>query len=857
MDDDYYDDEALVNGNDNNFLDDDEGEGYTALNASQFCALPDEDEYNEDPAYEEYDDEEYEDDDVSEHSENILELVSSLNPRDQDRWLQRDDVDEEEKQKFYHFTQTQQLPLSQEDDDEEEEEEEGSESEDDDEDTVDRRTLSELDESLSSQQNQNDGGVSAPSVSAADGDKKPAALPPATITNPYAKPINHRSSSLQSAASVPSFQTPATAHRTTVPAALSLPPPQLAPFDEEDDDIALYNRIEREHHETTERKKRQQELEDEEKARKAKEAVLSSIQPLRFINNPAAEVSSSSASAGSFAAENIDPQQEEPQSALKSSNGKRKSMKQEPKTEVKHKKKSKKRKSGLPPKDDNQFTLTQCFRDQKEKSKYDPFQPKQVVQEEDSSRVRYRKLRVGGGSIPYHVGDIWTSNHPKRRGMYYKIVSFMAGKASGKLADEAVCEAYIDMQHTFIGRSDEFDGRLARYPAENWVVDKDRKAKGRRIYEGGVMPLKYLNLLKIPAEEFESKLSHWIYDVTGEKLNKDFMFAYRIQIPGQPRTLRDPEFEFTVGELCSGAGGMGLGFKKAGGKVRYAVDTDQFACATLKTNFPDTQVIADSLANFAKGLKRGLYTNEGVNHIHASPPCKSFSGANRTGGKDDEKNSQVSLDQLDVISACGKHAPLTTSFENVKGMLFRKHRHYAQKIVIGMMKKNYQVKGMILDSADYGDPTQRERFFLFGAAMGMVLPDKPKPIPQSERGSVAQTLENLRDIEPEEGAAPVLINGQQVTEHNTIDTTLKAHDRDEIMKLSQMGQFAETILCNHPIKHDTLKRYITIRERARLMSFPDWFQFWGTTKAKRTQIGNAVPVGLATAVAKAIMETYK
>ena len=848
MDDDYYDDEALVNGNDNNFLDDDEGEGYTALNASQFCALPDEDEYNEDPAYEEYDDEEYEDDDVSEHSENILELVSSLNPRDQDRWLQRDDVDEEEKQKFYHFTQTQQLPLSQEDDDEEEEEEEGSESEDDDEDTVDRRTLSELDESLSSQQNQNDDN-SAPSASAAgktetedDMEKKPAALSSATISNPYAKNKNQRSSSLQSAAPVPSFQTPATAHRTTVPAALSVPPPQQPFYDEEDDDIALYNRIEREHHETTERKKRQQELEEEENARNAKVTLLSLIQPRRLINNPAAE--------------NIDPQQEEPHTPVQSSNGKRKSLKQEPKTEVQHKQKSKKRKFGLPPKDDNQFTLTQCFRDQKEKSAYDHFQPKPVTteipqqeQEEDSSTVRYRKF------IPYHVGDIWTSNHPKRRGMYYKIVSFMAGTSSGRLADEAVCEAYIDMRHTFIGHSDEFNGRLARYPAENYVVDKDRKANGKRIYEGGIMPLEFLNYKRVPPEDFESKLSHWIYDVTGQKLNKDFMFAYRIQIPGQPTTLRDPEF--TIGECCAGAGGMSLGFKKAGGKVRYAVDTDQFACATLKTNFPGTQVIADSLANFAKGLKKGLYTNEGVNHIHSSPPCKSFSGANRNGGKDDEKNSQVSLDQLSVISACGKHAPLTTSFENVKFMLLRKHRHYPQKIVIEMMKKNYQVKGMILDSADYGDPTHRERFFIFGAAMGMVLPDKPKPIPESERGSVAQTLENLRDIEPEEGAAPVLINGQRVTEHNTSDTTLKEHDRDEIMKLSQVGQFANTILCNHPIKHDTLKRYITIRERARLMSFPDGFQFWGTTKAKRTQIGNAVPVGLATAVAKAIMETYK
>jgi hypothetical protein len=109
----------------------------------------------------------------------------------------------------------------------------------------------------------------------------------------------------------------------------------------------------------------------------------------------------------------------------------------------------------------------------------------------------------------------------------------------------------------------------------------------------------------------------------------------------------------TVLELFAGAGGMSLGLEKAGFDVKWVVDSDELAAATLtanKTN-SDMNVYTEKLSTFLKSCMQEdpAYPKPGeVDHIHASPPCKGFSRANRNGGRDDEMNNKVSLSNAPV-----------------------------------------------------------------------------------------------------------------------------------------------------------------------------------------------------------------
>jgi hypothetical protein len=108
----------------------------------------------------------------------------------------------------------------------------------------------------------------------------------------------------------------------------------------------------------------------------------------------------------------------------------------------------------------------------------------------------------------------------------------------------------------------------------------------------------------------------------------------------------------TVLELFAGVGGMSLGLEKAGFDVKWVVDSDELAAATLTANKTNSvNVYTEKLSKFLKSCLQEdpAYPKPGeVDHIHASPPCKGFSRANRNGGRDDTVNNKVSLSDAPV-----------------------------------------------------------------------------------------------------------------------------------------------------------------------------------------------------------------
>jgi site-specific DNA-cytosine methylase len=146
-------------------------------------------------------------------------------------------------------------------------------------------------------------------------------------------------------------------------------------------------------------------------------------------------------------------------------------------------------------------------------------------------------------------------------------------------------------------------------------------------------------------------------------------------------------------------------------------------------------------------------------------------------------------------------------------------------------------------------------FFVFSSLLS---PEFPKPTHGEGKQrivSVEDVLRDLVDVDPVLDSGHVqLPDGTLTWDHNQETTYLK--NEKEMLRL--VGNLpAKTILKRKGVKHYSKPRCLTVRERARLQSFPDDYNFAGSLNEKSDQIGNAVPIKLAQAVAKSVMDSYK
>jgi DNA (cytosine-5)-methyltransferase 1 len=170
------------------------------------------------------------------------------------------------------------------------------------------------------------------------------------------------------------------------------------------------------------------------------------------------------------------------------------------------------------------------------------------------------------------------------------------------------------------------------------------------------------------------------------------------------------------------------------------------------------------------------------------------------------------------------------------------------------------VRLSILNAADYGDPQSRMRVFLFCACSGVPLPVFPTPthgVDNAVTVTARDALKSLELVNPVPGSGRVLVKDpvdgsfRVVTNHNLESTEIKAES-----KPLRADAPANTVLRQNGVEHYSLPRGLTIRERARLQSFPDDYQFCGSLIERSNQIGNAVPVNVAHAVAKTLYESH-
>lgn len=356
-------------------------------------------------------------------------------------------------------------------------------------------------------------------------------------------------------------------------------------------------------------------------------------------------------------------------------------------------------------------------------------------------------------------------------------------------------------------------------------------------------------------------------------------------------------------DLFAGAGGMSLGFEQAGFDIAAAVEIDPIHCATHEYNFPYSKTLCASVVDLTGDeiRQRASLGDHEVDVVFGGAPCQGFSLI----GKrilDDPRNELASH----YVRLVAEISPKYCVFENVKGLTLGKHAKFLHAMIEALDDAGYEVTMpyRVLNAADYGVPQARHRLFLIGTRKGLAPPYYPKPrlaqvtvwdaigdLPDANtfeelrvtdavratwdtKSTYARCLRGL-DRDPEDfGYARLhdtdILSSSLRTEHTKLSQSrFISTEPGKTEPVSRFRKLHPEGLCNtlragtdsargaftspRPI-HPHLPRVITVREAARLHSFPDWFRFHSTKWHGFRQIGNSVPPLLGRAVASSIME---
>ncbi|CDM78547.1 DNA (cytosine-5-)-methyltransferase [Mycobacterium marinum E11] len=303
-------------------------------------------------------------------------------------------------------------------------------------------------------------------------------------------------------------------------------------------------------------------------------------------------------------------------------------------------------------------------------------------------------------------------------------------------------------------------------------------------------------------------------------------------------------------EICTGAGGQALGLHNAGFTHRAVVEIDSHACATLRANHPEWNVIEqDLLADWDASAFVG------VDLLAGGVPCPPFSKAGRQLGADDERDLfPRALELAEVLQ------PKAVMLENVRGLLDPVFADYREGVNQRLRDLGFEPSWRLLNASDYGVPQLRPRVILVAIRKGLREFEWPKPCAEAAP-TVGEALKDLMAANGWEGAdrwahrantvAPTLVGGSK--KHGGPDLG-PTRARQAWLALGVDGK---TIAEEAPEPGYAGLPRLTVRMAARLQGFPDDWEFIGRKTNAYRQVGNAFPPPVAEAVGKQIKKAIR
>lgn len=350
--------------------------------------------------------------------------------------------------------------------------------------------------------------------------------------------------------------------------------------------------------------------------------------------------------------------------------------------------------------------------------------------------------------------------------------------------------------------------------------------------------------------------------------------------------------QFNAVDLFCGAGGLSLGLRNSGINVQLGIEIDPVAATTYQNNLNTPVIVKDIRSVTAQCILTSLNLQQGELFLLAGcPPCQTFSSLQKDDIKDDERNNLI----FEYVRLAQDLSPIFLQLENVPGLIRGRGKNI-YKEAISKLSANYEIKSDIINCADYGIPQSRKRLVLHAirkdvfnllrkddASFCISLPEATharypdgsgKHLPWIPAGVAFAGLPVINAGDKAPAAFPnhetnrlSPLNQQRIQyiqanggSRDCLPENLQlpCHQRANVMYTGVYGIIDPNIpaptmtggcisFTKGRYGHPTQPRAISVREAARLQSFPDTYVFSGSRSQTALQVGNAVPPRLAQA----------
>lgn len=339
-------------------------------------------------------------------------------------------------------------------------------------------------------------------------------------------------------------------------------------------------------------------------------------------------------------------------------------------------------------------------------------------------------------------------------------------------------------------------------------------------------------------------------------------------------------------DLFCGAGGLSLGFQLAGFKIVGGIDFKKDAIETHEANFKGCKSICGDISKIDDETVKKLFLNE-VDVIIGGPPCQGFSSANKQQKIESDPRNKLFFEFIRFVKLL---QPKAIVIENVRQILTKDKGYAKNKIIEILTDLGYNVDVRVLNSSEYGVPQSRNRAVFIGIKKEIGNFNYDEIIKVEKKVSVHEAIGDLYELENKN--TDIILQEPKTTfqkylrsKDNKIFNHETKYPNEEVQSrikfVPQGGNWRDVPESMWRVKrenrhssayrrldetkpsitidtghmnyfHPIFNRVPTVRESARLQSFPDKFIFEGTTTSQLRQVGNAVPPLMAKAVAELI-----